>query len=96
MKHILLDWINTIDEPRCMVLNSLDNLSDGVVVVYIISSMLKKIGREKEIDAGSLERSLDGAKERFAKVFSVLSTYIDKTVFDESFSFESISNVINS
>ena len=58
--------------------------------------MLKKIRRENDIHAGFLERSTDGTKDRFAKVFSVFYNYIDKTLLDESSSFESLSNVINS
>lgn len=93
MEHLLLDWINTIEEPRCMVLNKLDDLRDGVVVLYIVSSMLRKIGREKDIKLELSELERLSAKEKFDHVFSVLSSLFKGTVLEQYFSFQIISSV---
>ena len=35
---MLLDWINTIDEPSCLLVSDIDDLRDGVVLCDIVSN----------------------------------------------------------
>ena len=39
-KQILLDWINTINEPKCLLVSSLSDLSDGKVLIEILRHYL--------------------------------------------------------
>ena len=34
---MLIDWINTIDEPSCLLVNDIDDLRDGSVLCDIVS-----------------------------------------------------------
>lgn len=40
-KQILLDWINTIDEPKCLLAGNLNDLKDGEVFLEIMLHYLK-------------------------------------------------------
>ena len=39
-KQILLDWINTINEPTCLLVSNLNDLKDGKVFVEILKHYL--------------------------------------------------------
>ena len=47
-KQILLDWINTINEPKCLLVSSLSDLSDGKVLIEILRHYLYE-KNQKEI-----------------------------------------------
>ena len=40
-KQILLDWINTIDEPHCLILNEIKDLFNGRVLIELLRHLLK-------------------------------------------------------
>jgi hypothetical protein len=41
-RQILLDWVNTIDEPKCLLVSELSNLEDGSVFLEILKNFLYK------------------------------------------------------
>jgi CRISPR-associated protein Cas8b1/Cst1 subtype I-B len=38
----LLDWVNTIDEPKCLLVSELDDMIDGSVFLEILKNYLKE------------------------------------------------------
>ncbi len=40
-KQMLLDWINTIDEPHCLIVNEIKDLFNGRVLIELLRHLLK-------------------------------------------------------
>lgn len=38
-----VDWINTIDEPRCLIMNTFEELKDGLIILDIFKNITKKL-----------------------------------------------------
>ena len=45
-EQMLLDWINTIDNPSCLLVSSFDELYDGKIFYEILKMILEKNGQE--------------------------------------------------
>jgi len=40
---LYVDWINTIDEPRCLIMNTFEELKDGLIILDIFKNITKKL-----------------------------------------------------
>ena len=85
LKQMLLDWINTIKEPRCIILNNLHELKSGIVFIDIVKAYLKKNKLEKEFFFKLLSCEKMNTYNRFIILFNILSNFcnIDDFNFDE-------------
>ena len=45
-EQILLDWINTIDEPQCLLVSEIGQLYDCSVFLEIMKNFLKRFNKE--------------------------------------------------
>jgi hypothetical protein len=88
-----LDWINTIDDPKCLILANLEGVRDGNVILRIVYSILKKVKKEKEFELDWEEIELISANERFEIAFSMLSNFTDEKNIRENFSFATLTKV---
>lgn len=94
IKNLLLDWINTIDDPRCLILTNLEGIRDGNVVLRIVYSILKKNNMEKEYEIDWEEIELVSAKERFELAFDILSNFTDGKTIRDNFPFTLLIKVL--
>ena len=80
-KQILLDWVNTIDEPRCMVLGNLEALRDGTILLRIANALLRKAKMETEwkIDWDAVEMA--NQKQRFMKAVEIFRKFDSENRF---------------
>lgn len=46
--QILLDWVNTINEPRCLMVNSTKDLACGIIFLDLLKHLLIEVKNEKE------------------------------------------------
>ncbi len=88
-----MDWINTIDDPKCLILANLEGVRDGNVILRIVYSILKKVKKEKEFELDWEEIELISANERFEIAFSMLSNFTDEKNIRENFSFATLTKV---
>lgn len=88
---MLIDWINTIDEPRCMIISSLEELKSGLILTDIIKTILRGLGKEEAYDLSSLEHAQP--EERIDMVLCILSEFYDEILLRENFSYETLVNV---
>jgi hypothetical protein len=79
-KQILLDWINTVDEPKCLLVSEIDQLKDGIVFLEILKNYLKKIENLKiyqnEIK-NAISQSQD-IKSRYDLIYRILLEFFEK------------------
>jgi hypothetical protein len=89
-KQILLDWINTIDEPNCLLAGSLEDLKDGQVFLEIINHFLK-INRKDHIFATELKLIVNYAiNEKFDLIINMLKILSEDNEFFYNISYEMI------
>lgn len=87
---MLLDWINTIDEPRCMIVSSLEDLKCFLILTDIIKSILRALGKET-YNFANVETA--EPNERIEMIINILSEFYDETLLRENFSYEILINV---
>ena len=88
---MLLDWINTIDEPRCMIVSSLEDLKSGLILTDIIQSILRALCKENNYDFSNIE--MTDPNERIEIIISILSEFYDEGLLRENFCYELLINV---
>ena len=85
---MLLDWVNTIDEQRCLMLCEIDDLRDGLVFADLIKNILKKLNMftdKVKLKLISIENM--NTEERFRHLLFMMSTIIH---FNEAFAYFSV------
>jgi len=90
---MLLDWVNTIKEPRCIIVNSLNELKSGIVFIDIVKAYLKQNYKHKEFFFKLLICEKVNPYNRFIILYNILSNFckLDEFNFDEIVQY----NVIN-
>jgi hypothetical protein len=75
-RQILLDWINTIDEPKCLLVSELSNLEDGSVFLEILKNFLFE--KKQFADYHNLIESKENLnlKKRYELIFQILSNFV--------------------
>jgi hypothetical protein len=79
-KQILLDWINTVDEPKCLLVSEIDQLKDGIVFLEILKNYLKKIENLK-IYQNELKNAISQSqdiKSRYDLIYRILLEFFEK------------------
>ena len=69
-----VDWINSIDEPRCLIMNNFDELNDGLIILDILKNLIKKLNIFEEYfyEFIRLSKLKVYPKERFESVLNIL------------------------
>ena len=73
----LLNWINTINDPNCLILSSLNDLYDGRIFLFIIQHLfdIYRINKnEILIDSENLD-----TYERFNSIFNILRSFVSNS-----------------
>ena len=89
-KQILLDWINTIDEPKCLLAGCLDDLKDGEVFLEIMLHYLKILKKDEYfLEEFKQVESFDNT-EKFDFIVKMLKIISDDDEFFNYYSFDKI------
>lgn len=76
-KQILLDWINTVDEPKCLLVSEIDQLKDGIVFLEILKNYLKKIDLLKFFQNEIKSVILQDIKSRYDLIYKILLEFFE-------------------
>ena len=84
---MLIDWINTFGEPRCLVSSGMEDLKNFLVVSDILKCILKEKGvfNNFEEQFTQIENSNE-IKERIEIIFNILSVFYEEKILISNFS----------
>lgn len=80
-KQILLDWINTIDEPRCLLVSGIEDLQDGNVFIEILKNFLKSKFEYRHLvqEMRNLDKQRHSHKQKLISIFDILLEFVDES-----------------
>ena len=78
-KQILLDWVNTINEPRCLLVSNFDDMQDGRVFLEILFNFLR--ARNALNTKINLMKILEG--DPFKQTLRLISKILEELIYKE-------------
>jgi hypothetical protein len=89
-RQILLDWVNTVDEPKCLLVSELSNMEDGSVFLEILKSFLHKTGQFSSFHNHFKTSSKLDLRGRYDLIFEILSHFVPEEKIDTFFPIEKL------
>ena len=73
-KQILLDWINTINEPNCLLVNNVEDVKNGQVFIELLSHYLL----EKNLNNLKFEFQNKIKSKNNLEIYPIILNFLEK------------------